>query len=88
MVVAFPAEDEVAVLLVGPHKELDPEVNVCTRLYEALGIGVPPDERRKPPCCEDVRPPVDAELVDRFIEGSQRLRRSKSRRKRRRSRRR
>jgi hypothetical protein len=38
MVIAFPAEDEVTILLVGPPEEADPEVNVYTRLYEALGI--------------------------------------------------
>lgn len=86
MVVAFPAEEEVAILLVGPHDETNPEVNVYTRLYESLDIEIPTDQRRKPPCCADGQPPVDADLVDNFIEGSKKLRRGKARRKRGRSR--
>lgn len=87
MVVAFPAEEEVAILLVGPHNETNPEVNVYTRLYESLDIEVPADERRKPPCCADGQPPVDADLVDDFLEGSKKLRKGKARRRRGRSRR-
>lgn len=85
MVIAFPGEEEVAVLLVGPHDETNPEVNVYTRLYESLGIEVPEGERRKPPCCSDDQPPVDAELVDSFLDSSKKLRIGKARRRRARS---
>lgn len=81
MVIAFPDEEEVAILLVGPHDETNPEVNVYTRLYESLNIEVPAGERRKPPCCSDGQPPVDAELVDNFLDGSKKLRLGKARRK-------
>ena len=37
MVLLFPAEDEVAVLLVGPHERENPDLDVYRRLYEALG---------------------------------------------------
>ena len=87
MVIAFPAEEEVTILLVGPHDEMNPELNVYTRLYESLEIEVPTDERRKPQCCADGQPSVDADLVDKFLEGSKKLRLGKARRRRRRSRR-
>jgi hypothetical protein len=83
MVIAFPAEDEVTILLVGPHEEADPEVNVYTRLYEALDIDVPTDKRRKPACCGDGEPPVDADFVDNFLDGSKKLRLGRARGKRR-----
>src|SRR5664279_2803647 len=61
MLLMFPAADEVAILLVGPHERENPEINVYTRLYEALGIGVPHVEHRRPPCCAAGQPPVDAD---------------------------
>lgn len=82
MVVAFPSDEEVVILLVGPHDDTNPEVDVYARLYEALGIEIPTDRRRKPPCCADGQPPVDAELVDNFLEGSKTLRTGRARRKR------
>jgi hypothetical protein len=87
MVIAFPAEDEVTILLVGPHDETNPEVNVYTRLYESLDIEAPTDERRKPSCCADGRPPINGKLVDNFLERSKKLRLGRARRNRRPSRR-
>jgi hypothetical protein len=76
MLVAFPSEREVAILLVGRHVR-SPVLDVYTRLYRALGLQMSPDERTKPPCCEgeEDEPPVDGELVARFRDGVKRLRR-------------
>ena len=76
MLVAFPSEREVAILLVGRHVR-SPVLDVYARLCRALGLQVPSGERTKPPCCEGEKdePPVDRELVDRFEDGVKRLRR-------------
>ncbi len=73
MVLLFPAEDEVAVLLVGPHDRENPDLDVYRRLYEALGVEVPDDEHRRPACCEDGLPPVDPELLERLIDRTKEL---------------
>jgi len=73
MIVAFPAVDQVCVLLVGEHNPRASS-NVYGRLYQGLGIGPPVGERDKPPCCPDAnKPPVDEELVERFLELGRRL---------------
>lgn len=76
MLVAFPSEQEVSILLVGRHVR-NPALDVYTRLYRALDLQMPSGERTKPPCCEgeEDEPPVDDELVDRFQNGVKRLRR-------------
>lgn len=85
MVLLFPAENEVAVLLVGPHDRENPDLDVYRRLYEALGVEIPDDEHRRPTCCEDGQPPVDPDLlehlIDRTKELTRRKRRSRSSRK-------
>ncbi len=61
VVVAFESADRAWVLLVGPHDDQDPVLNVYAELYRLLGID-PPDAagRAKPPCCEEAaeQPPV------------------------------
>jgi hypothetical protein len=86
MVVAFPGGDEVTVILVGRHIERRPEVDVYRRLYDSLGIDLPTITQRKghPPCCPTGEPPVDRDLVDSFIAGTQQLRRRTRGRQRRR----
>lgn len=76
MLVSFPGEQEVAILLVGRHVR-SPALDVYTRLYRALDLQPPSEERTKPPCCdaEKDEPPVDGELVDRFQDGVKRIRR-------------
>lgn len=81
LLICFPAENEVAVLLAGPHDETNPGADVYTRLYRSLDIEVPGGERRKPTCC-DGPPPVDAELPERFIAGSKHFQREERRRRR------
>jgi hypothetical protein len=73
MVLLFPAENEAAVLLVGPHERENPGLDVYRQLYEALGVEVPDDEHRRPACCEDGQPPVDPELLERLIDRTKEL---------------
>ena len=63
VVVAFSAHNLATILLVGPHDDQDPFMDVYSRLYELAGLTDPPTaERTKPPCCgkEDGKPPVFA----------------------------
>lgn len=79
MVLLFPVEDEVAVLLVGPHERENPGLDIYRRLYEALGVEVPDDEHRRPACCEDGQPPVDPEVLEHLIDRTKELKRQKRR---------
>jgi hypothetical protein len=67
VVVAFSAHNVATILLIGPHDDHDPFVDVYSQLYELAGLAEPPAaERTKPPCCgeEDGMPPVpDRELL-------------------------
>jgi hypothetical protein len=76
MLVAFPSEREVSILLVGRHLR-NPALDVYMKLCRTLDLQMPPGERTKPPCCdsENDAPPVDDALVDRFQDGVKRLRR-------------
>ena len=73
VVVAFSAHNVATILLVGPHDDQDPFMDVYSQLYELAGLAKPPTaERTKPPCCgkEDGKPPVPdsehlADLVGR-----------------------
>jgi hypothetical protein len=81
MIVAFPAEDEVAVILVGRHIERRPAIDVYRQLYHNVGIELPTvtERRGHPPCCPEGQPAVDRELVDRFIARERELRRRAAR---------
>jgi hypothetical protein len=67
VVVAFSAHNVATILLVGPHDDQDPFMDVYSQLYELAGLTEPPAaERTKPPCCgvEDRKPPIpDGELL-------------------------
>lgn len=71
VIVAFASPTQVRVLLVGPHDDADPGLDVYAGLYRQLGIEPPTGKRTKPPCCGPAgEPPVwgdDVEtLVDQF----------------------
>jgi hypothetical protein len=78
MVVAFPATNEVAVILIARHIDRRPEIDVYRRLYDAVGIDLPTIEERKghPPCCPGGDPPIDRDLVDLFIAREKELQRT------------
>ncbi len=71
LILGFSADNEVAVLLIEQH--LRGARSVYQRLYRLLGVSEPPDERNKPPCCENGMPPVDSDLVQRIIANAKRL---------------
>lgn len=82
VVVAFPSEEEVAILQIAPH---DPSSDPYREIAEDLGIAVSTEPRTKPSCCDpDGEPPVDPELVsnvhDAFAALTRRERRDRSRR--------
>jgi len=82
VVLAFPADDEVAILKIAPH---DSSADPYRELAEDLGIAVSTEPRRKPACCDpDGEPPVDPDLVasvrDAFAAFSRRERHARSRR--------
>ena len=81
MLVFFPAEHEVAILLVGPHDRENHTADVYTRLYEMLKIDVPDGEHRRPPCCADGQPPVEAGLLDFVMDRTRELARGGQRRR-------
>ena len=68
-VVAF-VDDEAWVLLVGPHSDKDPRVDVYTALYTLVGVE-PEDQakRTKPSCCDGDgdAPEVDPAEVDALV---------------------
>lgn len=88
VVVAFTAEDEATVVLVGPHQDDDPHIDVYTLLYALAGLERPPQgERKKPACCgaEDGLPPfADQDLADDLANQARALPRARGQRSRRR----
>lgn len=67
-VVAFETAEEAVVLLVGPHDDRDPAIDIYTRLYESLGLPVPAGGRTKPPCCGDLsEPPAWGAEIDDLV---------------------
>ncbi|MCO1577829.1 hypothetical protein M8C13_18915 [Crossiella sp. SN42] len=78
VVVAFESPRSAVIVLLGPHDDTDPGLDVYTRLYALAGIPVPTGKRTKPPCCAaDGKPPALGEelggLVDRMREQARAL---------------
>jgi hypothetical protein len=77
VVVAFSAHNVATILLVGPHNNQDPFMDVYSQLYELAGLTEPPTaQRTKPPCCgeEDGKPPVsDSELLADLVARARQL---------------
>lgn len=80
VVVAFERADRAWVLLVGPHDDRDPVLNVYGELYRLLGVE-PPDAagRDKPPCCgEDTAlPPILGATVTEIADRAAKVRRTR-----------
>lgn len=80
VVVAFETPQRAWVLLVGPHDDRDPVLNVYAELYRLLGIEPPPDAGRdKPPCCDETAdlPPVLGDTLSEILDRAARLRRTR-----------
>lgn len=76
MVVAFNAHDVATILLVGPHDDQDPFMDVYSQLSELAGLSRPAGRRSKPPCCgaADGKPPIpDPELLDDLVTRARQL---------------
>lgn len=73
MVVAFPADGEAVVLLVGEHSH-DPWLDVYRALYRFLELDPPSERREKPDCCGPaISEPERTEEVDELIDGMHEL---------------
>lgn len=80
VLVCFPDDQRVVVLLVGQHTSDDPEVDIYRSLYRLLDLPEPTAKRTKPPCCDEAgQMPVDPELLDRFSAGAKALVRTRRR---------
>jgi len=81
VVVAFESLGRAWILLVGPHDDHDPVLNVYAELYRLLGVE-PPDAagRSKPPCCDEVEelPPVLGAALTDIIDRATEIRRTRS----------
>jgi hypothetical protein len=80
VVVAFETPQRAWILLVGPHDDQDPTLNVYAELYRLLGAEPPPDAGRgKPPCCDELEdlPPVLGETVGEILDRAAKLRRTR-----------
>jgi hypothetical protein len=77
VVVAFSAHNVATILLIGPHNDKDPFIDVYSQLYELAGLAeLPTAERTKPPCCgaEDGKPSVpDIELLEALVDRARQL---------------
>lgn len=76
VVVAFESSDVAWVLLVGPHDDSDPGIDIYTELYLLVGLDAPPAAKRtKPPCCDaDGVAPSLAEEVSELVNRATMLR--------------
>jgi mRNA-degrading endonuclease RelE of RelBE toxin-antitoxin system len=82
LLVCFPDDQKVVVLLVGEHMSDDPEVDVYKSLCRLLDLSEPTAKRTKPPCCDEAgQAPVDAGVLDRFSAGAKALVRRRRRAK-------
>lgn len=79
-VVAFEASRRAWILLVGPHDDQDPILNVYAELYRLLGAEPEPGSgRTKPPCCDQAEgePPVMGEALVTILDRAASLRKSR-----------
>lgn len=63
LLTVWPGDEHAVVILVARHS---PEPGgVYDQLLESLDIDMPPDERDKPPCCdEEGEPPADSDVAN------------------------
>jgi hypothetical protein len=80
VVVAFETRSKAWVLLVGPHDDQDPILNVYAELYRLLGVEPQPDSGRdKPPCCDQDAgdPPILGEVLAAILDRATKLRKTR-----------
>jgi hypothetical protein len=80
VIVAFETPSKAWVLLVGPHDDQDPVLNVYAELYRLLGAEPQPDSGRdKPPCCDQDAgmPPILGEALAAILDRAAKLRKTR-----------
>jgi len=80
VVVAFETPQRAWILLVGPHDDQDPILDVYAELYRLLGAEPEPDAGRdKPPCCDEIEdlPPVLGNAVVEILDRAVKLRKTR-----------
>lgn len=80
VVVAFETNRRAWILLVGPHDDHDPILNVYAELYRLLGAEPPPGSgRAKPPCCDQAEgePPILGEALVSVLDRAASLRKTR-----------
>jgi hypothetical protein len=83
VVVAFETPSRAWILLVGPHNDEDPVLNVYAEVYRVLGAEPQPDSGRdKPPCCDQDagEPPILGEALTAILDRAARLRKTRQQR--------
>jgi hypothetical protein len=78
LLAVWPAQDRVVVVLIGPH--IREAGDVYDQMTEALGLEVPPEERAKPPCCEQGVPPGDEAAAEEIVDAVEAVARRRRRR--------
>jgi hypothetical protein len=79
VVMAFESPTKAWVLLVGPHDDHNPAIDVYTELYELVGYAPPvKTKRRKPACCDGTGgAPVIARMAEQLADRAALLRRTR-----------
>jgi hypothetical protein len=80
VVVAFETRHKAWILLVGPHDDGEPILNVYAEIYRLLGLEPQSDARRdKPPCCDETAgdPPVIGDTLSAILDRAAKLRKSR-----------
>jgi hypothetical protein len=78
--VAFETARRAWILLVGPHDDRDPVLNVYAELYRLLGVEPPSDVgRSKPACCGETEglPPILGDALTGILDRAAKLRRTR-----------
>lgn len=81
VVVAFETPRRAWILLVGPHDDQDPILDVYAELYRLLGIDPQPGSRRnKPPCCGEpaMEPPMLGDALAGILDRAAELRKTRA----------
>jgi hypothetical protein len=86
VIVAFETTERAWVLIVGPHTDDRPSIDVYAELYALVGIE-PPDSqgRSKPPCCEAPQqslPPAIGDALTDILQRARQTRRTRDSRSR------
>lgn len=78
-VVTFRASDEAWIMLVAPHNDQDPEMDVYQALYRLAGQATPTGKRTKPSCCDTggQAPDLDEQAISDLVSRARHLARQR-----------